>query len=296
MTGPRPRVASYSWARPGATALRAAGYVGVVRYLAPPGRATAGKVLTPAERDELHGFGLPIALVWESTAGRALYGSAGGRADAAAANAQADALGWPTWRPIFYAVDFAPTPAQMPLVVAYFREARRAPRAAWPYGGQPVIDVAGAGSAGWQASAASWSPHGPSPNACLIQLVGRRLPDVDDNLVVRPDWGGWLPPTARKDPPVKALLFAQGADVASVAAILGDALPVAATADPAEARAQAAAGTVVIAVGGPAVRALGWTWAQTGKVTRSGHTIACLGATRLDSLALAAQVAAGAPW
>jgi hypothetical protein len=49
--------------------------------------------------------GLSVGLVWESTADRALAGAAAGAQDGAAADAQANALGYPADSPIFFAVD-----------------------------------------------------------------------------------------------------------------------------------------------------------------------------------------------
>ena len=62
----------YSFGRPGAAALKAAGVKFVVRYV--PYLGDGGKGLKRPEAEELHGAGIPVALVYESTAGRALAG------------------------------------------------------------------------------------------------------------------------------------------------------------------------------------------------------------------------------
>ena len=85
--------ADYSFSRPSAAALVAAGYRDVLRYVSPPPNA---KNLTLPELNELRGVGLGIALVWESVNQRAATsGAQGGAADAPVANQLADALGYP---------------------------------------------------------------------------------------------------------------------------------------------------------------------------------------------------------
>ena len=100
-----------------ARAAKAAGYTFVVRYLAPlPNQ----KVLTAAELAALHAAGLGVGLVSEKGYGKAaLGGAAQGSIDGPEARAQATALGFPPDHPIFGAVDFDPTPDQLPTIAAY---------------------------------------------------------------------------------------------------------------------------------------------------------------------------------
>src|SRR4051812_770923 len=106
--GPR-RCIDYSYARPHPAEVRAAGFRGVVRYLS----GDRKKDLTKAEAAQLHRVGLWILLVWELSAHRAGEGRAAGIADARAAEAQADALGYPGTATILYAVDYDATPHQV---------------------------------------------------------------------------------------------------------------------------------------------------------------------------------------
>lgn len=110
--------ADYSHARPSYQALRDAGYKVIFRYL---GEYNDSRCITPNELAGLHGAGFMVAVIFETSASRPLSGRDGGRADAVRANAWADRLGVPWWVPIFYAVDFSPSAAQLPTVADYFR-------------------------------------------------------------------------------------------------------------------------------------------------------------------------------
>jgi hypothetical protein len=94
-------VVDYSWARPSPASIVNAGYGGVMRYLS----YEPGKDISHSELADLHGAGLGVGLVWETTADRPLDGYNAGVDDARQANDRADALGWPHI-PIAYAIDF----------------------------------------------------------------------------------------------------------------------------------------------------------------------------------------------
>ena len=189
-----PLLCDYAWTVPPPQAIRAAGYVGVLRYLS----HDPGKDLTPAELAALHAAGLSVGIVWETTADRALSGLDGGRADGAEANTRADALGWPAGRPVFLAVDFGATPDQLPAVLDYLRGAHCG-RPVGVYGSAAVVDAAaGSGLAGfcWQTEA--WSGTTVSPHANVYQRVTPTLtiPGVpagswDEDVALTADWGGW---------------------------------------------------------------------------------------------------------
>lgn len=76
-------------------AMRAAGVVGVVRYLSLPQANTAWKRVTQAEYDRLRAAGFDIVLNWEYAANDWLGGAPAGKAHAAEAVKQARALGYP---------------------------------------------------------------------------------------------------------------------------------------------------------------------------------------------------------
>jgi murein DD-endopeptidase MepM/ murein hydrolase activator NlpD len=99
----------YSRARPTVEKIKSLGCVGAVRYLSDRDLSdgiTNPKDITASEAQTLLDGGLSLALVWETTASRAGAGFDAGVADAKAAEAQADALGYPGTAVIFYAVDY----------------------------------------------------------------------------------------------------------------------------------------------------------------------------------------------
>ncbi len=203
------KVADYSWARPAPAALVASGFTAVLRYLS----HEPAKNLSPGERDALHAAGLAVGLVWESTANRALSGYAAGRADARDANAQADALGFPAAKVLFYAVDISTGPGP---VTDYFRGVEDAGgRPVGVYGTYDVIEgLVGSGfvSCGWQCAAWSGTGSGSggsydgrrlSRHACLFQRAAAVLGgSVDENVVLMdPSPWAWHPnqPTITKE-------------------------------------------------------------------------------------------------
>lgn len=58
-----------------------------------------------AELDQLHGIGLGVGLIWETSAERMASGYAGGVADAQEALQEASAINWPAALPIYFADD-----------------------------------------------------------------------------------------------------------------------------------------------------------------------------------------------
>lgn len=199
------RPADYpAWAR---TAY-AAGVRLDLRYLCRVGLRTinASKIARPAEVHAALDAGLAVGLVWQDTKGDALTGADGGRLDGLEAARQAAELGYPASCIIFVAVDFRPTPAQLPTVDAYFAAFRAA--CPWPigvYGAGEVIDrlmYLGLAAAGWHVSTwgattgASLRQHGPyltvggvqcDPNDVLVDNLavwnpGELMPDLADLL------------------------------------------------------------------------------------------------------------------
>lgn len=107
----------YSFARPGGAAVKQAGYNFVCRYLA----SSAGKRIDAGEVANLFTYDLSIVLVFEDNANQALNGYNQGVADAQEALNQANALGFPSSLPIYFAVDFDISDAQKPAVGEYFK-------------------------------------------------------------------------------------------------------------------------------------------------------------------------------
>ncbi len=107
----------YSWARPSPSGLKAAGYTFAARYLS---HDTTGKNLTHAEADALWAAGVDVVANWEDSSTAALNGFSQGASDATAADAQANADGIPSGRPIYFSVDFDATPGDETAINAYF--------------------------------------------------------------------------------------------------------------------------------------------------------------------------------
>lgn len=176
-------IADYSWARPTPAALKAAGYIGVIRYVGPGNR---GRDVTRDEIHRLHLGGLGVGLVWETTTTAALAGWQAGYADVERANHYADRHGYPDHLPIFYAVDTDVSPAAIRGPVAdTFRGAIRASkRPVRPYGECDVLDILCGElklmDCGWQCMA--WSRGRLSPYRCMYQLYPPRMDgQVDAN-------------------------------------------------------------------------------------------------------------------
>ena len=186
--------------------LKAAGIKFVMRYLSDgykggdPNKPNNPKDITLAEAKALHAAGVGIGLVFETTANRALGGSIAGRSDAKAARRQATQLGFPAVLPIYYAVDFEASSAELKKVVAYFTGAcafEKSAKLVGVYGGymtvKTVLDAKVADYA-WQTYA--WSGGAWDPRAQIQQYenaakIGSAT--VDRDRLVHTLGGHWLP-------------------------------------------------------------------------------------------------------
>lgn len=198
-----------------------AGFSLVGRYL---------KSLSIAEIAAIHGAGLGLWLIEESTAARALAGAGAGKDDGAKAIARAQALGAPKGAAIFPTVDTDVLPSQLPVVAGYIVAFAAICGAAGYSCGGPYAcgdvhtylaeNATTAVWAPWLAGAMGWSgsrsydttnawalKQGPQINAgrtaSWANFEWPALPfPYDPDLIARPDFGAWLPPsaTAGKDP------------------------------------------------------------------------------------------------
>ena len=180
----------YSLARPDPAAIVAAGYVGVLRYLAP--EIDAPKIITPVEYENLIGHGLKVVLNWEWYGNRAREGAAAGTADAQEALRQANELGYTGC--IYFSVDYDAPPADQPAINAYFQACAQVLGLArlGAYGGYwPLSRLFDAGLIryGWQTFA--WSGGNRESRAHLYQN-GATVFDggADVNDILQPDWTG----------------------------------------------------------------------------------------------------------
>lgn len=181
----------YSFARPEPSAITQAGYQFVCRYLA----SAAGKAITPSEAQSLQAAGLSLVLVFEDYASQALNGQAQGVADAKEALSQANALGFPADRPIYFAVDFDATPAQQAAIDAYLQGAASVIGAdrVGVYGGYWVVKrCLDNGTAKWAWQTVAWSGGNIDPRIHIYQNGQSAFgggADVDE--AKQSDYGQW---------------------------------------------------------------------------------------------------------
>ncbi len=182
----------FSWARPGAANIKAAGYDFICRYLS----YDAGKNISAGEAQDALNHGLGIILVWETTANRALSGRAGGIADANEAVKQANAAGQPNFLPIYFAVDFDATPAQQGAIDEYLRGAGTVLGSAYVgvYGGYWVVKrCLDNGSAKWAWQTYAWSGGNIDPRIHIYQYLngGAFGGQADLNEAKQTNFGQW---------------------------------------------------------------------------------------------------------
>lgn len=151
-----------------AAAFKSDGYDFVCRYLVPSG----WKRLTLEEAELISANGLQMVSVFETTADRALGGSAAGLQDGATAVQVAAQLGQPEGSAIYFAVDFEATSEQMQEVIEYIRGADEASPGflTGVYGSYAVIEAvraAGACTHFWQTYA--WSYGAKADEIHLFQ-------------------------------------------------------------------------------------------------------------------------------
>lgn len=184
------QVLDYSVGRPGAAAIKNAGYIGVMRYVAPP--FDAAKIITAKEYDELRAAGLMVGLNWEWYGNRAREGAAAGLADARQALQQADALGY--HGAIYFSVDYDAPLSDQARLNAYFQsvaqviglERTGAYAGYWPL--KRLFD-ANLITYGWQTIA--WSAGKVDGRAHLYQKKFRLFGgDADASDVLKDNWLG----------------------------------------------------------------------------------------------------------
>jgi hypothetical protein len=183
----------YSAGRPTGAAVKAARHVGVVRYVGTPGRT---KNITKAEYQDMDRNGIGVALVYENRAGDAAGGWNAGVNAAKLARADADSVGFPRDRPIYFAVDSDQvTAANFAAVSAYLDGAASVLGTiarVGVYGEYDVIEknVGTHARYGWQTAA--WSGGKRSSKAHLFQRLGQIYVggiQVDVNEILAADWG-----------------------------------------------------------------------------------------------------------
>lgn len=184
----------YSWARPDAVKLKAAGKHFVVRYLS---YDKTGKNLDAAEIKALIRAGVAVVANWENRAGDAKGGFGAGQTYAREAVAQTRALGMPDDRPIYFSVDFDMTEHDAVAVGEFFRGiASVLPlHRIGIYGGYNAIRWAVTRKwAAWFWQTYAWSGGRWHPATHLQQYHnGANVAggDVDLNRAMTDDFGAW---------------------------------------------------------------------------------------------------------
>jgi hypothetical protein len=187
------QVLDYSAGFPGAAAIARAGYVGAVRYIGFPSNR---KCTNAAELRDFTLHGLGMALVFEQSITNWKGGRAAGERDARLGRNHANAIGFPSNRPIYMAVDTdVVSAADFNIMLDYMRGANSTlggPALTGVYGEADVVDrcrQAGVAEYQWQTKA--WS-RGRTTTANLLQLIGSVYVSgiaCDANNVLTPDWG-----------------------------------------------------------------------------------------------------------
>jgi Domain of unknown function (DUF1906) len=184
----------YAWERPDPKVLYAQGIRFVSRYIS---WNTDGKNLTHDEARKLSDAGLMVVCNWEFAATEAAQGYQRGMTNAREAIRQAAACGMPYGRPIYFSVDFAPSDAQWPDVIAYFAGIRSVipVRQIGVYGGyDTIVRAVSGGWARWFWQTYAWSGGRWHPAAHVRQtrnhvLMAGVMLDLDDAMVT--DYGQW---------------------------------------------------------------------------------------------------------
>ena len=203
-------VIDYSAGVPSASAIKAAGHLGAVRYVSekrPNAQWMAGKPVTLKETQAMSGQGLATASVYQY--GRAetadwKKGAAGAAVHAPKAISIHRAAGGPTGRPIYIAIDDNPTRSQYdslikPYLVTFSATLRAAGYSTGIYGNYNVIDWAikdGIGSYFWMHDWGSGGKIHPRTTVHQLPQNKQRTIDgvvVDINNVYAQDWGQWKP-------------------------------------------------------------------------------------------------------
>lgn len=203
-------VIDYSAGVPSASAIKAAGHLGAVRYVSekrPNAQWMAGKPVTLKETQSMSGQGLATASVYQY--GRAetadwKKGAAGAAVHAPKAISIHRAAGGPTGRPIYIAIDDNPTRSQYdslikPYLVTFSATLRAAGYSTGIYGNYNVIDWAikdGIGSYFWMHDWGSGEKIHPRTTVHQLPQNKQRTIDgvvVDINNVYAQDWGQWKP-------------------------------------------------------------------------------------------------------
>ena len=188
----------YAWSHPGGAALAAAGFKFACRYLS----HDAGKTVQRGEADDLGAHGIELVVVYEDTANRAADGHQAGVNDGINAMKMTKGalagytdLSMPADRPIYFAVDFDATWAQVSDYLAGAGLSIGKNRVG-VYGGLDIVTAAHNAGYRWLWQASAWSHGQWNPYAQLRQQLNTQRVngvDCDINTAMTADFGQWTP-------------------------------------------------------------------------------------------------------
>ena len=186
--------------RPGAAAIKAAGFDFVVRYLSDGGSNLPGKLLLPEEFRDYLDHDVAVVSMWETTADRMLTGVDGGQFDAMEAiHYLATVIQMPPpIRCIYFAADWDATPEQQAQIDAYLIGAASVihSSAVGVYGGFWPLYRAGVESS-WYEQSVAWSGNNRLTGEHLFQdgtTVIVNGVECDVVQALQPDFGQYPPP------------------------------------------------------------------------------------------------------
>jgi Domain of unknown function (DUF1906) len=163
----------FAGGRPGAAAIKAAGYDFVVRYLDPGGPALPGKQLLHDELADYIRQNIYVAFMKETTADRMRGGRSAGVQDAKDAYAYLMSLGVPAGQVVYYPCDFDSTEADQTQINEYLRGAASyagTTALVGIYGGFWAVSRAlDAGVAMWADQTSAWSGTHLDPRRHITQ-------------------------------------------------------------------------------------------------------------------------------
>lgn len=195
----------YSYARPSASAIKAADKHFAVRYITTPGAQNKG--ISQTEFDALRNAGIDVAVVYEGGAGDMKKGRAQGVADAKAAAANLKNIsGLNDNLPVYFACDFDATPGEQAAINAYLDGAASViglDRVGMYAGYYPLKRAKAAGKVTWLWQTYAWSGGNQLEGMHLYQYkngVKLGTGTVDLCRALRTEYGQHAPTVAAPKP------------------------------------------------------------------------------------------------
>ncbi|MGH3570873.1 MAG: glycoside hydrolase domain-containing protein [Pseudonocardiaceae bacterium] len=182
---------------PSSTDILARGYDFVVRYTTDGGLELPGKQIFQGELRERFASDISTCLIHETTSDRMLSGFQSGVFDAGYANRHAQSIGFPDWRPIYFAADWDATVTQQAIIDQYLIGAASVIglERVGVYGGFYVVKrCALNGTAQWFWQTQGWSGGQEWEGNHILQLAQQTTIDgtlCDINIAKQEDFGQW---------------------------------------------------------------------------------------------------------